>query len=1051
MLNNSLNLISENTLQVPDYLVEPESWAGHIPFAFWLVDHKNPQVFVELGTHTGNSYFAFCQAVKAAEINTRCYAVDTWEGDSHAGYYAEDIYAGVWAYNEEKYAGFSNLIRKTFDNAVSEFADASIDILHIDGLHTYAAVKHDFDTWFPKLSANAVVLFHDTSVRTEDFGVWRLWQEISAEYRNISFTHSNGLGIIFLGTQPESIETLISVRGEKNKLHRILLYFQRLGEVCQLNIRLKQTQKSNAEYNSLVKDLQHKISHISNEREGEIAALYQSIEDKNTIITLLEHRAVESEHRAAALADQVAFLESQYARVMASTSWRLTKPLRYVAIQTRRLKHRCLPLLKWVYHKLPLSPRVRSRIRGWYYRRHSEDSSRHISVPAVSADASYAARARRHAPLNILLLERSVPRPNQDAGSVMIFNFIELLRKRGYAITLIPFDLQYDPEYTPVLQGLGVKCLHTPDIASIQAHLAQAGTEYDIILSCRPDQTEAVLPLFQTYAPDAMVVYETHDLHFLREERQAEVENDPKLREQAKWRKQQELKIAAAADCTLVVSENERNILHGLNPDLYIEVIPVIEKFYNTSADYPRRRDLVFIGGYDHRPNADAVVFFAREILPLILQEIPEIVFHVVGSNPPVEITALTSEHIQVHGFVPDIDELMQSVRISVNPLRYGAGVKGKVVTSMSYAVPCVGTSVAMEGMGLTPGTHALVADAPEEFASAVVNLYRDEKRWKQIATNGLEFIRAHFSQEAAAGTFEHIFDKLTPPSRRHRLILQRHETRDAYLTTRNDDEIQRRTQLEEVQEDGRKAIHTCGYCFICNAQKDFYTAWDYALTAADGQLQPNWREWMNCPGCGFNNRTRASMHLFHLLCAPEKNSRIYLTEQSTPLYAWCREQYPDLVGSEFLDTQLKSGQIDSAGIRHENLTSLSFQDEAFEYIISFDVFEHIPDYIQAFKECFRTLAPGGVLFFTVPFDVQSNEHIVRAQVDKNGEIRHNLPPEYHGDPLSSEGCLCYYHFGWEMLEQLRDMGFADVAAYTYWSGYYAYFGVEQILFYARK
>lgn len=183
----------------PNRIVAPYSWIGHIPTAFYLIKITKPKVFVELGTHTGNSYFAFCQAVKNESLPTKCYAIDTWQGDEHTAKYEESIYSKVESYNTKTYNDFSFLNKKTFDEALYDFETSSIDILHIDGYHTYEAVKHDFNSWLPKMSDQGIIVFHDTSVRKGNFGVWRLWNEIKSEYPHFSFKHSNGLGILIVG------------------------------------------------------------------------------------------------------------------------------------------------------------------------------------------------------------------------------------------------------------------------------------------------------------------------------------------------------------------------------------------------------------------------------------------------------------------------------------------------------------------------------------------------------------------------------------------------------------------------------------------------------------------------------------------------------------------------------------------------------------------------------------------------------------------------------------------------------------------------------------
>lgn len=208
----------------PKSLQHPDAWVGHMPFAYWVIEKLKPSTFVELGTHTGNSYFSFCQSIQDNKTKTKAFAVDTWKGDAHAGTYDDSIFDGVNRTNLE-YSSFSTLLRTTFDSALEQFEDGSVDLLHIDGLHTYEAVKHDFETWLPKMSRKGVVLFHDTNVLRDDFGVFQLWSELSNKYNTLEFFHSNGLGILEISQESSAI-----VPAEEDKKSELRDLFALLSE-----------------------------------------------------------------------------------------------------------------------------------------------------------------------------------------------------------------------------------------------------------------------------------------------------------------------------------------------------------------------------------------------------------------------------------------------------------------------------------------------------------------------------------------------------------------------------------------------------------------------------------------------------------------------------------------------------------------------------------------------------------------------------------------------------------------------------------------------------
>ena len=182
--------------------MHPPSWLEHIPFAFWIVEAVRPGVLAELGTQSGNSYSAFAQAVQMLGLSTAAYAVDTWQGDTQAGFYDEHVYEEWSGYHDRHFGSFSRLVRSTFDEAVTHFPDGTIDLLHIDGCHTYEAARHDYDHWIEAVAPDGVVLFHDTAHRDGGFGVYRLWDELTVTRPGVSFRHSHGLGVLF-GAMPE--------------------------------------------------------------------------------------------------------------------------------------------------------------------------------------------------------------------------------------------------------------------------------------------------------------------------------------------------------------------------------------------------------------------------------------------------------------------------------------------------------------------------------------------------------------------------------------------------------------------------------------------------------------------------------------------------------------------------------------------------------------------------------------------------------------------------------------------------------------------------------
>ena len=241
------------------------------------------------------------------------------------------------------------------------------------------------------------------------------------------------------------------------------------------------------------------------------------------------------------------------------------------------------------------------------------------------------------------------------------------------------------------------------------------------------------------------------------------------------------------------------------------------------------------------------------------------------------------------------------------------------------------------------------------------------------------------------------------------------------------------------------------GLCWIDDAPVAFEMDYLYAQEYGARRI-PNWRERMVCPICRMNNRQRACVHLAteHLRLRPD--SRIYITEQVTPSYALLRSRHAGLIGSEFLGSGVAPGSVNEAGLRHEDITCLSFADATFDAILSFDVLEHVPGHRKALAECCRVLKPGATLLFSIPFREDSQATRTRAHFDAAGHLVHDHPPAYHGDPVNpGGGVLCFHDFGWDILEHAREAGFSDAVALVYRDPGYGYLGGWPILFAATR
>jgi len=340
--------------------------------------------------------------------------------------------------------------------------------------------------------------------------------------------------------------------------------------------------------------------------------------------------------------------------------------------------------------------------------------------------------------------------PDRESGSLRMVNLFAILRELGFKVTFAAANLEAPEPYVSQLQGQGVECLYRPFVRSLAKHLAAQGALYDLVILSRADAAARVMPAARRHCRNAKVVFDTVDLHYLREERLAALAGDEATRRVAARRKDQELDLVRTADATLVVSEVERRLLAAEVPQAEIHLVSNVHRIYGSAAPFGARRDILFIGAFAHPPNRDAVLWLARAILPLVQAARADLCCHVIGAAPPAEIRALARPGLVIHGYVPDVRPFFDRCRLSVAPLRYGAGVKGKINQSLAHGLPVVATTQAAEGMFLTDGTSVLLADDPRSFADAVLRLYGDPALWERLSRAGLAVMEEHFSFAAA-------------------------------------------------------------------------------------------------------------------------------------------------------------------------------------------------------------------------------------------------------------------------------------------------------------
>ena len=369
----------------------------------------------------------------------------------------------------------------------------------------------------------------------------------------------------------------------------------------------------------------------------------------------------------------------------------------------------------------------------------------------------------------ILVVDHRTPTPDRDSGSASTFSYLQILSSAGFDVTFVPFDLTSAGRYTRAVERLGIRTVASPFAGAIgrlgstmrealarkaQETIAREAARANLVLLYRAPLAARVFDRLRAAAPKTKILFHPVDLHFLRMGREAKLSGDKTKAEAAAEMRAIELDLVIRADAIIVVSEYERGLLRELAPVAKAHHIPTLREVPQRSSLAPlpvHRRDIVFIGGFEHTPNEDAVQWFVREVWPLLRAKDFAGRFVIAGARMPESIARLSSDSIEVRGYVDALGPLYDACRLSVAPVRYGAGIKGKIVSSISYGVPVVASSVAAEGTGLKHGEAILVADTPEAFADEIIRLSGDDELWQRLSQNGYRAFTEKFSLEAGA------------------------------------------------------------------------------------------------------------------------------------------------------------------------------------------------------------------------------------------------------------------------------------------------------------
>ena len=349
----------------------------------------------------------------------------------------------------------------------------------------------------------------------------------------------------------------------------------------------------------------------------------------------------------------------------------------------------------------------------------------------------------------IIFVDSDIPKPDQDAASVTHMWYLQIMHSLGFEITYISaFSGDLIEKYCFPLYEMGIKVIGSGSPEELQFHIAKELGPQDVLFVSRAIIASHLFPVVRNRHPEVKIIFNTVDLDFLRKDRLAHEKKSAELLEESRIAKTDEINLLSLADETLVVSSFEKILLNSENPSASVHHVrlPYVVEGYDPV--FSETDSLIFVGGFNHRPNVDSILHFLKNIWPIILESDDQIALRIVGSNVTAEIlaTAKVSKNVQVYGYVENIEPLIQKSRISIAPLIYGAGTKGKVIQALSLGIPVVASQIAAEGIGLESEKNVLISESPTDFAARVLEVYYDQKLWESLQKEGKSFVEREHS-----------------------------------------------------------------------------------------------------------------------------------------------------------------------------------------------------------------------------------------------------------------------------------------------------------------